>query len=339
MKKLFRRGSLIAGCIVSVSFVLVAVATAAVDAHSPSPKSFTGSWIRTTSVTLPNGDEADVHFPHVPALWRKYFTDAFPVVAVLQGAQVDKKYYENFGRQLARQGFVVVIPNHFQAPPPPAPPFPLLLPDQFVIVHALNQMKKEDTDPQSPLYGIVDTERMGVTGHSFGGVVGLFAIDERCQPPFCFGPPVFPLPKEVGAGVFYGTNTCNVTGEIMDERCDEGRVIDIETGNIPVALVQGLRDGLAKPAEAEATFAVLDGRRALIRIDGANHYGICDENNPSGAQPDVTAPTLRQEQATARVAHWTGLWLRAHLRKDPFAKFWLYKLGGSLDEVVIVETD
>jgi hypothetical protein len=49
---------------------------------------------------------------------------------------------------------------------------------------------------------------------------------------------------------------------------------------------------------------------------------------------------IRQHyQATARVARWTGLWLRAQLKKDPIAKFWLSTLGGSLDEVVTVETD
>ena len=55
------------------------------------------------------GDLADVYFPNVSAA-----IDAFPVVAVLQGAGVDKRFYSGFGSQLARYGFVVVIPNHFQ---------------------------------------------------------------------------------------------------------------------------------------------------------------------------------------------------------------------------------
>jgi hypothetical protein len=74
-------------------------------------------------------------------------------------------------------------------------------------------------------------------------------------------------------------------------------------------------------------------------IEGANHYGICDENNPPGAIPDPTPPTLEQEEAVARVARWTGFWLRARLRNDPIAKVWLYIFGGSLDGVVTVRTD
>ena len=57
------------------------------------------------------GDKADVFFPDVTAISKR-----FPVVAVLQGAGVDKSFYTEFGTQLARYGFVVVIPNHFQMP-------------------------------------------------------------------------------------------------------------------------------------------------------------------------------------------------------------------------------
>ena len=65
------------------------------------------------------GDLADVYFPDVSAA-----DDAFPIVAVLQGAGVDKGFYFEFGTQLARFGFVVVIPNHFQVIPPHPSSFP-----------------------------------------------------------------------------------------------------------------------------------------------------------------------------------------------------------------------
>ena len=106
------------------------------------------------------GDLADVYFPDVSAA-----DDAFPIVAVLQGAGVDKGFYFEFGTQLARFGFVVVIPNHFQVIPPP--PVPVLFPDQDVILDVLAQMVEEDGKKknQSPLSGIVDTTRMGLVGH------------------------------------------------------------------------------------------------------------------------------------------------------------------------------
>ena len=59
-----------------------------------------------TLVLERRSDLADVYYPKVNAA-----DDAFPIVAVLQGAGVDKGFYSGFGRQLARFGFVVVIPS------------------------------------------------------------------------------------------------------------------------------------------------------------------------------------------------------------------------------------
>jgi hypothetical protein len=171
--------------------------------------------------------------------------EGFPVVAVLQGAGVDKSFYAEFGRQLARYGFVVVIPNHFQTPffPPGAPPSPL--PDQFVVLDVQAQMELEDADPASPLFGMVDTGRLGLVGHSFGGAAGLFVIDGRCDgPPFCdeamFGP--FERPEELVAGTFYGTNTCSAGGTVKDARCTDfkafppnpGLLLDVVTDDYMV---------------------------------------------------------------------------------------------------------
>ena len=61
------------------------------------------------------GDEADVYYP-VPEF--SAADETFPLVAVLQGAFVDKQFYSEFGMQLARFGFVVVIPDHFLFGPP-----------------------------------------------------------------------------------------------------------------------------------------------------------------------------------------------------------------------------
>jgi hypothetical protein len=141
------------------------------------------------------GDLADVYFPKVSAA-----DNAFPIVAVLQGAFVDKKFYSAFGTQLSRFGFVVVIPNHLINFGPPGTPPVTPFPDEFVIWDVLAQMKAEDEKAEDEdgepnlLFGIVDTTRMGLAGHSAGGAPGLFAIDMSCQPPFCFGPPGFPFP-------------------------------------------------------------------------------------------------------------------------------------------------
>lgn len=104
-------------------------------------------WIQVVPIELTtppgNGEEADVYFPAPPANLRSSFEDAFPVVAMLQGGLVDKSHYEEFGRQLARFGFVVVIPNHFENLPPTFTPVPF--PNEFMIPAVLAQLKVEDT--------------------------------------------------------------------------------------------------------------------------------------------------------------------------------------------------
>jgi hypothetical protein len=73
-----------------------------------------------------------------------------------------------------------------------------------------------------------------------------------------------------------------------------------------------------------------------MTLNGANHYGICDENDPPGATADPIAPTLGQAESNFNAARWIGLWLRAQLKDDHWAQFWIYRVGGSFNGVVDV---
>ena len=85
----------------------------------------------------------------------------------------------------------------------------------------------------------------------------------------------------------------------------------IDTSAVPVALIQGLNDGRALPARATATYPELEAPKALIEIEGANHYGINDVNNPSGATPNPSPSLISQAEALDRIATWSALFLRA----------------------------
>lgn len=276
------------------------------------------------TVTLSaRGDTADVYGLVPPARLRRFFRDRFPVVVFLQGALVPRTAYSEVARQIARQGFVVVVPDHFQALIPGQPP--LLFTDQLVLNDALDELATLDADPASPFYQIVDTSRSAVAGHSLGGAVGLFDVAGVCTPPFCFG--VYPQPASLRAGVFYGTNLVEPTG-----------LIDLDTSAIPTALVQGSVDGVAVPAEAQTTFELaLDGTKALITIDGANHFGLTDNNVVPGAVPDPNAQTLDQATSIRLAARWMGLALRAYVRDDPVANALIFDAQGALDPRVSVQ--
>jgi len=297
-------------------FILGLILPSTIVAKGVLVQSFPLSQIRIQTISLEQrGDQADIYYP-----FTDNDTDKFPIVAVLQGALVDKRYYRQFGIALAQQGFVVVIPNHRQElviGPPGTPPTSILFPDQLVINDVLNQMEIENKNSKSSLFGIIDIDYMGVVGHSAGGAAGLFALEGSCNPSFCSGE--YKRPQALKVGAFYGANTCFSGGKITESRCIDGNstppnpsggFIDVQTNGLPVALVQGSLDA---PEKGTATFEILDGPRKLITIDGASHYGITDVNNPPGANPDLTSPGLAQAETVKLVATAIGDYLSIHL--------------------------
>lgn len=283
------------------------------------------AWVQSLTTVTPDGDDADVYVPMPPTAWRSFFVDAFPVVVVLQGGLVDKAQYGAFGRELARHGFTVVVPNHLRAFGPGAPPVPFT--EGSVIADALAAAQALDADPTSDGYEIIDGDRMAITGHSLGGVVGLSVIGQSCPPPLCVLPA--PLPAEVEAAAFYGTT--------MVQPPPQSGILDVNTGGIEVALLRGSEDGNALPTDVGATYDTLDDGRALITIVGANHFGITDDAAPATAQPDPNPSTISQPKAQRNIARWTALWLRSELNHELWAGWWLYEFGGSLGGDVVVD--
>jgi hypothetical protein len=79
-------------------------------------------------------------------------------------------------------------------------------------------------------------------------------------------------------------------------------------------LIQGNRDGLAIPADGKETFhKIKNPPKAYITIEGANHYGITDMNNPPGAKPEINAPLVPQKDAVEAIGRWSALFLRANI--------------------------
>ena len=275
--------------------------------------------VQDSTLSLPNGDEADVYAPVVPPRARDRFADGFPLVALLQGARVANGQYRRFARLLASQGFVVVVPDHLRSFP--GIPAPVRFSEVGVVTAVYDGAVAADRDPRSSLYRIVDTDTMAMVGHSLGGFVGLYAIAGVCDPQICGEPGgTYEPPAALRAGAVYGTNLVGF----------DGSLIDLDTSRAPVALMQGDLDGINAPVKAQATYPILEPPRALIELHGANHYGICDDNSPAGATPDPIDPTLPQWEANFAIARWIGLWLRAQLKDDPWARFWVYRGGGPL---------
>jgi predicted dienelactone hydrolase len=272
------------------------------------------------SITIADRDPADIYFP---VSSNRTDVEALPIALLLPGALVSRNYYSRFARAVAQYGFVVVVPSHERSLPDGSTGE---LAEVSQVNAVLTQMTTENTNPQSPIAGRIDTQKLVLLGHSHGGAVGLNAIANVCAFPFCTGE--FARPNALVAGIFYGVNT-------YDPTVGEYRMTN--NAGIPVALVQGSRDGIATPEEANNTYVrIQDTPKALITVEGANHYGITDCNNPLGAVPDASSPTLKQTQSIETIARWSALFLRAHALNDADAIDYLYQTGDALDDAVTV---
>jgi dienelactone hydrolase len=252
--------------------------------------------VSSFTTSLLSGDQADVYHPAHGA------PDSFPVIAFLQGGLVDKSLYSGFARELAGGGYVVVVPNHFQALVPGLPP--QLFSSQRVVNDVLASMTAADANPASPLYQIVDTNNLGVSGHSFGGAAALYTVEGSCNPPFCFG--FYVRPPQLKAAAVYGVNTVNPAGILLD----------VNTSAAPVALLQGSVDGRATPAKAALTFGLMETPKALITFDGLNHWGIADVQNPAGNTPDPNPQTRPQDWGIDKTAKYARVMFDAYLKGD-----------------------
>ncbi|NEO74945.1 PEP-CTERM sorting domain-containing protein [Moorena sp. SIO4G3] len=299
-----------------MSFGTAEIATAATFSDAPI---FSEVDSFSTTITT-NGNPADIYFPVVS----RTSNELFPTTILLPGGLVDKSFYSSFATQVASYGFVVVVPNNRVSLPQFN--FEGLLPEASQINSIFDFIITESENYNSQLAGIVDTEKLALLGHSQGGAVGLTAIEGSCIFPLCLND--FSRPEALMAAAFYGTN-----------RFDPFLMEFVPTANdgIPVALVQGSLDGVATPEEALATFELIqDSPKALITVAGANHFGITNVNNPPGARPDFSNPTLAQDEAIETIARWSALFLRANLLDDANAFDFVFDTGATLDPNVTV---
>ena len=297
--------------------------------------------VKTLETTITtSGDPADLYFP--VSLRPNTEINSLPVALFLQGANVDKSNYSSFASVVASYGFAVVVPNNLRtiAAPPPAPSVTGFFPELAQVNEVFDYVR----DPEvSPIADLLAPDKLVLLGHSFGGAVGLSALQGFCPFPFCpFGE--FDRPEQLVGAAFFGTSfkpSSNIGG---------GPVPLIDNVDIPTALILGSNDGIALPADTEETFEqIQDPPKALITVEDINHFGITNNNaatnppdTPAEVPPIVPEPnsqTLSQEVALDTIATWSSLFLRATVLEDKAAFDFVFGgIGDDLDSNVSVIT-
>ncbi|MEH2080299.1 MAG: chlorophyllase [Nostoc sp.] len=265
-----------------------------------------------------NGDFADVYFPVTEP---QKNTETFPIALFLQGALVDKSNYSKFASIVTSYGFIVVVPNHFNQNFVP-PGFPQgFYSEEEEVNQVIDYIKSEKSNYNSPIHEIIDIDKLVLLGHSYGGIVGLNAIEGNCIYPYCIGE--FTRPQELVGGAFYGSDF-NQLG-IFEQ------TPPINNDGIPIALLAGTLDGLASFNGIKTTYEQLQTPpKYLLGIIGANHYSITNTNNPFPI-PDSTIPSIDQNVGIETIARWSSLFLKATVLNDQNALNYVYNLEYPLD--------
>lgn len=241
-------------------------------------------------------------------------TEPTPVLILLQGARVHKSYYSRFCARIAAHGFIVAAANHDS-------PLGFFTSTQSV-QDVLDALATKSSDIDDPLFGIIDFERVGLVGHSFGGATALTLVQGDCTFPFCSTP--FDRPDSLRAVAVYASHLVTLNDY----------VIAVDARGLPVQMLLGDRDAVAASDDIVRTFdALQNGAKHLVELKGANHFAINDLNNPPGTITDSNEPIIEQDVSIAIAANWVGLFMSAHVADDAAALAYLMESGTQENDV------
>ncbi|MGH7788083.1 MAG: alpha/beta hydrolase family protein [Candidatus Binatia bacterium] len=190
---------------------------------------------------------------------------------------------------IASHGFVVIAPPHpgntlaeFPTCGTPAAQGAAVQERPADIAFALDQMLAANQDAGSPFFGALDPERIGMSGHSFGGLTTYVSIarDRRYKVAMPMAPAVLGTP-----------------------------VVDI-----PSLSMLGEIDSRVNNAAVRATYENASLPKFKVEIGDAGHYAFSDACFPS---PDCQAPVTRtQVEAHDLVVRWAVPFLLRYLAGD-----------------------
>ncbi len=193
----------------------------------------------------------EVFYPAKPNGLPLYETPR-PAVVLVQGGAVAVADYEWQAIALAKAGYVVALPSH---------PLNLAF---FSIDNGQAARQLLVNPPRSVLTGLVDASRIGVSGHSLGGVVAM------------------KLALEGGFGAV-------VLQASLPDAADDAKLPKL---GLPSLSLAGKNDCSAALADVKAGWAKLPSRTSLVVLDGVTHYQFTGDETPDVKKGCASGVTL-----------------------------------------------
>ena len=293
--------------------------------------------VEVIETTISNtGDAIDIYLPDDR-------DNRLPTAILLPGVNVDKSNYSTYAETVASYGFAVVVPNNLRTIDLPSPAADIT--GYLAELSQINEVFDYLRTPESPVDDAIAPDTLVLLGHSFGGAAGLYALQGGSNlPNDPFGE--FDRPEELAGGIFFGTDLRPSLGSGQPSP----PVPLIDNNDLPTGLILGSNDGISDPAETRETYdQIEDPPKALIAVEGTNHFGITNDNDPLNPPttpeevPPITPETNPQEIpqliAIVSIATWSALFLRATVLEDANAYDFVFETGDELDSNVSVVSE
>ncbi len=217
----------------------------------------------------------------------------FPTVLHSHGFSGNLRFANQHNAAVASWGYVVAAVDHperglrsildsFLAPDAEGAERPDEFLDSDQLIAALDLLDETNEAVDSPLVGVVDTERVAAEGHSAGGSAsGTAAYDERVD--LWIGQaPGTPLPPDADLDAF--TEEIEEDGETQS-RLDVGALLAAnEPPAVPSLIIAAEGDTVIELDRVEQTYDWLDGPKRLVVIADSGHAVFVDPCVPIRAE-------------------------------------------------------
>lgn len=183
----------------------------------------------------------------------------FPIVELSHGWTATAPEYESLGKAWASAGYVVAAPT-FPASSGPGGSLLDFVEQPADVSFVLDNVLAEATEPGNLLDGLIDTERVGIAGHSLGGLTTVgAAMNTCCRDPRADAAIALAAVRiEFEGGTFGG-------------------------GNPPILMAIGDADELVPMDHETALYAAAEAPKFLLTIHGGDHV---DPYVPAVGGPD-----------------------------------------------------
>ncbi len=181
---------------------------------------------------------------------------------------------------LASRGYIVASPDFPQSriDAPGGPRISAVLDQPADVTFVIDELLRLNAAPGDRLAGAIDPNRVGMTGHSLGGLTTMLAAygpsrDPRIKAIVAISPPGCLLPKDLGTGI-----------------------------DVPAMIVGGTREKIVDPASIRQAYDAAPSPKYFVQIIGADHMRFADIDLGDDQFGDVVATASRGDSTADAIA-------------------------------------